>query len=156
MRKRTIIKILMACGFLLSPLTSWAEQQAKITINISGTLYEFYLEDKPVITFQNNVLEIKSDKNTGVTVDAKDIGDFNFVHSSTTGIENIEMNPNATFGSKISGLTPGSKVIVATADGKVIMSQNVSENGKAEVDFTHLPAGILVLKTEKGAIKIKN
>lgn len=50
MRKRTIIKILMACGFLLSPLTSWAEQQAKITINISGTLYEFYLEDKPVIT----------------------------------------------------------------------------------------------------------
>ena len=150
MRKRTIIKILMACGFLLSPLTSWAEQQAKITINISGTLYEFYLEDKPVITFQNNVLEIKSDKNTGVTVDAKDVGDF------TTGIENIEMNPNATFGSKISGLTPGSKVIVATADGKVIMSQNVSENGKAEVDFTHLPAGILVLKTEKGAIKIKN
>ena len=66
------------------------------------------------------------------------------------------MNPNAAFGSKISGLTPGSKVIVATADGKVIMSQNVSENGKAEVDFTQLPAGILVLKTEKGAIKIKN
>ena len=25
-----------------------------------------------------------------------------------------------------------------------------------EVDFTQLPAGILVLKTEKGAIKIKN
>lgn len=62
----------------------------------------------------------------------------------------------AAFGSKISGLTPGSKVIVATADGKVILSQNVSENGKAEVDFTQLPAGILVLKTEKGAIKIKN
>lgn len=155
MRKRTIIKILMACGFLLSPLTSWAEQQAKITINISGTLYEFYLEDKPVITFQDNVLEIKSDKNTGVTVDAKDVGDFSFV-PSTTGIENIEMNPNVAFGSKISGLTPGSKVIVATPDGKVILSQNVSDNGKAEVDFTQLPAGILVLKTEKGAIKIKN
>lgn len=156
MRKRTIIKILMACGFLLSPLTSWAEQQAKITINISGTLYEFYLEDKPVITFQDNVLEIKSDKNTGVKVDAKYVGDFNFVPSTTTGIESIEMNQNVAFGSKISGLTPGSKVIVATADGKVIMSQNVSENGKAEVDFTQLPAGILVLKTEKGAIKIKN
>lgn len=155
MRKRTIIKILMACGFLLSPLTSWAEQQAKITINISGTLYEFYLEDKPVITFQDNVLEIKSDKNTGVTVDAKDVGDFSFV-PSTTGIENIETNPNVAFGSKISGLTPGSKVIVATPDGKVILSQNVSDNGKAEVDFTQLPAGILVLKTEKGAIKIKN
>lgn len=44
------------------------------------------------------------------------------------------MNPNVS-GSKISGLTPGSKVIVATADGKVILSQNVSDNGKAEVDF---------------------
>lgn len=42
------------------------------------------------------------------------------------------MNPNATFGSKISGLNSGSKVIVATADGKVIMSQNVSENAEAE------------------------
>ncbi len=78
---------------------------------------------------------LKATENAGVTVDAKDVGDFNFVPSTTTGIENIEMNPNVAFGSKISGLTPGSKVIVATADGKVILSQNVSDNGKAEVEL---------------------
>lgn len=156
MRKRTIIKVLMACGFLLAPLGSWASSRAMITIDISGTIYEFYLADKPVITFQNNILVVKSDKGEGVTVDAKDVGAFQFVPSVPTGIDQIESNPAFGFGSKMSGLTPGSKVIVATADGKVVLHQTVSEEGTASVDFSQLPAGILVLKTEKGAIKIKN
>lgn len=156
MRKRTIIQVLMACGFLLAPLSSWASSQAKIAINISGTIYEFYLADKPVITFQNNILEVKSDKGAGVTVDAKDVGDFQFIPAVSTGIDEIEANPAFGFGSRMSGLTPGSKVIVATADGKVVLRQTVGEEGTASVDFSRLPVGILILKTEKGVIKIKN
>ena len=155
-----MIKLLMACGLLLSPLSSMtalasgANEQAKITINVAGTLYEFYLADNPVITFQDNVLEVKSEKGKAVSVDAKEVGAFTFVPSQTTGIDLVRQHPSATFGSKMKGLTPGSRVVVATLDGRVVLNQTANELGNAEVDFGVLPSGVLILKTEKGSIKI--
>lgn len=160
MRKRTIIQMLMACGFLLSPVatmtTSAAENSAAagITINVSGTIYEFYLSDNPVITFQDNVLVVKSDKAAAISVDAKDVGAFTFTPSIPTGINQVQQNPSLAFGSKMKGLSPGSRIMVATLDGKTVLSQVVGESGEATVDFQSLPSGILVLKTEKGTIKI--
>lgn len=162
MRKKTIIQLLTACGFLLLPLASTTAnasgvaEQAKIAINVSGTIYEFYLADSPVITFQDNVLEVKSEKGKAISVDAKEVGAFTFVPSATTGIDPVQLHPSTTFGSKMSGLTPGSRVVVATLDGKVVLSQVADEQGAANVDFASLPSGLLILKTEKGSIKIRH
>ena len=162
MRKRTIIKMLMACGFLLSPMATMTTRAADnntaagITINVSGTIYEFYLSDNPVITFHDNVLVVKSDKADAISVDAKDVGAFTFSPSIPTDINQVPQNPSLAFGSKVKGLSPGSRVVVVTIDGKVVLSQVADENGDAMVDFNSLPAGVLVLKTEKGAIKIMN
>ena len=152
--------MLMACGFLISPVatmtTSAAENSAAagITINVSGTIYEFYLSDNPVITFQDNVLVVKSDKDEAISVDAKDVGAFTFSPSIPTGIGQVEQNPYLAFGSKMKGLTPGSRIMVVTLDGKTVLSQKVGETGEVTVDFQSLPSGVLVLKTEKGAFKV--
>lgn len=162
MRKKTIILLLTACGLLLSPLASTTAnasgvaEQAKIAINVSGTTYEFYLADSPVITFQDNVLEVKSEKGKTISVDAKDVGTFTFVPSASTGIDLVQLHPSTAFGSKMNGLTPGSRVVVATIDGKVVLSQVANEQGAAAVDFDSLPSGLLILKTEKGSIKIRH
>ena len=44
---------------------------------------------------------------------------------------------------------------VFTADGKTIQKTTVGEDGNAEIDFSKMPKGVYVVKTEKGSIKIQ-
>ena len=65
------------------------------------------------------------------------------------------MEIGGKFGSKMSGLKAGSSVSVFTADGKTIQKTTVGEDGNAEIDFSKMPKGVYVVKTEKGSIKIQ-
>lgn len=154
MRYKRMIGLLLACGLLMSPMHGNAANEPKLVINTAaGATYEFFIADNPTMTYKDNVLVCRNDKGLEVSVEASEVRAFSFVPSNVdTGVNDVDFS--STFGSVLSGLKGGSKVTVSTLDGKVIHSLNASEAGTVEVDFNQLPHGVIVIKTEKGSLKI--
>lgn len=151
-----MIKLLLACGLLMLPILGYAANDPKLVINTTaGASYEFFIADNPKMTYQDNVLICQNDKGLSVSVEAAQVASFKFTPSNVdTGISSVTIS--STFGSVLSGLKAGSKVVIASLDGKVVKSLNASEAGTLELDFNQLPQGILVIKTEKGSLKIQH
>lgn len=152
--KGGLLKLLLACGMMMSPLLGFAFSEPKVVVETTaGSAYEFYIADNPRISYQDNLLVIQNDKGLTVSVEAAEVKSFRFYSSDVTAIKGIEMN--GQFGSKLMGLKAGSDVKVFAIDGKSIQSTTVGNEGNAEIDFSQLPTGIYVVKTEKGSFKIK-
>ena len=154
LRKKELLKLLLACGLMMSPLLGFANAEPKVVVETNaGSSYEFYISDNPRITYQDNLLVIKNEKDLSVSVDAADVKTFKFYSSDDTAIDGVEIGGN--FGSRMSGLKAGSSVNVITIDGKTVQSTTVGKDGNAEIDFTQMPKGVYVVKTEKGSFKIQ-
>lgn len=152
--KGGLLKLLLACGMMMSPLLGFAFSEPKVVVETTaGSAYEFYIADNPRISYQDNLLVIQNDKGLTVSVEAAEVKSFRFYSSDVSAIKGIERN--GQFGSKLTGLKSGSNVKVFDIDGKSIQSTTVGNEGNAEIDFSQLPTGIFVVKTEKGSFKIK-
>ena len=145
MRKKKMIRLLLACGLLMSPVIAQADNEPKMVVTtVEGSSYEFFIADNPTIQYKENLLVCQNDKGLSVSVEAANVKSFKFFPSeSDTGI-------------KLSRLTAGSKVLVVSLDGKVVKSLKTNDSGTIDIDFTQLPHGIFVVKTEKGAFKIQH
>lgn len=153
MRKKEMLRLLLACGLMISPLLGHAYADPKFVVQTTtGASYEFYITDNPQIRYQNNSLVLTNDKGLSVTVEAADVKGFKFFPSDETGIGSIK--DNASFGSMMSGLRVGSKVEVVSLSAKILQSSTVGNDGAAKIDFTPLPKGVYIIKTEKGSFKI--
>ena len=157
MRKKKMIRLLLACGLLMSPVMSQAYNEPKMVVTtVAGTSYEFFIADNPTIQYKDNLLVCQNDKGLSISVEAVDVKSFLFFSSDIdTGINHVSISSD-DFGSKLSGLKPSSKVIVAALDGKVVKNLNANDAGTIDIDFTQLPHGIFVIKTDKGAFKIQH
>ena len=154
LRKKELLKLLLACGLMMSPLLGFANAEPKVVVETNaGSSYEFYISDNPRITYQDNLLVIKNEKDLSVSVEAADVKVFKFYSSDNTAIDGVEIGGN--FGSRMSGLKAGSSVNVFTPDGKSVQRTTVGKDGNAEIDFTQMPKGVYVVKTEKGSFKIQ-
>lgn len=156
MRKKKMIRLLLACGLLMSPVIAQADNEPKMVVTtVEGTSYEFFIADNPTIQYKENLLVCQNDKGLSVSVEAANVKSFKFFPSeSDTGINQVSFS--SSFGSKLSGLTAGSKVLVVSLDGKVVKSLKANDSGTIDIDFTQLPHGIFVVKTEKGSFKIQH
>ena len=148
MRKKKMIRLLLACGLLMSPVIAQANNEPKMVVTtVEGSSYEFFIADNPTIQYKENLLVCQNDKGLSVSVEAANVKSFKFFPSeSDTGINQVSFS--SSFGSKLSGLTAGSKVLVVSLDGKVVKSLKANDSGTIDIDFTQLPHGIFVVKTE--------
>lgn len=155
MRKKKMIRLLLACGLLMSPVIAQADNEPKMVVTtVEGSSYEFFIADNPTIQYKENLLVCQNNKGLSVSVEAANVKSFKFFPSeSDTGINQVSFS---SFGSKLSGLTAGSKVLVVSLDGKVVKSLKANDSGTIDIDFTQLPHGIFVVKTEKGPFKIQH
>ena len=149
MRKKKMIRLLLACGLLMSPVIAQADNEPKMVVTtVEGSSYEFFIADNPTIQYKKNLLVCQNNKGLSVSVEAANVKSFKFFPSeSDTGINQVSFS--SSFGSKLSGLTAGSKVLV-------VKSLKANDSGTIDIDFTQLPHGIFVVKTEKGAFKIQH
>lgn len=153
--KNKIIKLLFSVGLLLFPHVADAGEARIVISTKGGVVAEFYLADDPVITYQDNLLVVKSSKSE-VSVAAEDVAAFDFEPSSgDTGIDDV-FSGNGAGGSRLSGLQPGSKVQVYNVEGRLVKTITVSADGKAELDMDALPGGVYIVKTQKTSFKITN
>lgn len=150
MKKNRFIRLLIAVGLMALPLMANADNTRFIITTKDGTVAEFYLDDDPLITYQNNLLVAVSRKHE-ISVNAADVASFVFSSESVNvGIEGLQST------STLNGLVPGTAVQVFAIDGKLITNTTVSEEGKVDINFNNLPEGIFVIKTAKTSFKIMN
>lgn len=145
------IKRTMAAGILIAlGISAVRAEEARLIITTkSGTVAEFLIADSPVITYQNNLLNVTGG-GSEISVEADAVGSFDFVPSGGSGVETITVN-----GSKFSGLRPGSKVYVYTLDGHLAATFTADDSQSASVDLSPLTPGYYIVRTPDASFKIK-
>ncbi len=150
MKKNLLIQALALLGAIWLGCSSAMADEAKLVITtITGWRATFPLADDPVITFQDNVLEV-SGKNLVLTVDADQVWTFDFIPSSGAGVDEINVGD-----SQLSGLKPGTPVEVYTFDGKLAGAFKADDSQTVNVKLSELAPGFYIIRTPETSFKIK-
>lgn len=101
MRKKKMIRLLLACGLLMSPVIAQADNEPKMVVTtVEGSSYEFFIADNPTIHYKENLLVCQNDKGLSVSVEAANVKSFKFFPSeSDTGINQVSFS--SSFGSTL-------------------------------------------------------
>ncbi len=149
MKKRLLKRCLAAAGMLLLGVGAvWAEEARLIITTQGGTVAEFLIADSPVITYQDNLLQVKGG-DMEISVEADEVGSFDFVPSES-GVDEINVGD-----SQLSGLKPGAPVEVYTFDGKLVEAFKADDSQTVSLKLRGLAAGIYIVRTPETSFKIK-
>lgn len=160
MKKMKKLKFL--CMVLLVLLTTGAKAQNMqylVFDLVDGSQTVVALADQPVITFQNNELKVTVNSQVKVQASLGDVAKYSFSASETpTAIEPLlNEESHLAFGHVyIANAKAGETVRVFTAEGHLVATQRIGENGTADIDLTTLGKGLLIVKSAKTSIKIMN
>lgn len=117
------------------------------------------LEKKPVITFQGETLIITATGSSSYSISMADVQSYTFDDTSTD-IASLKENSNLPViqnGHVIfQKMNQGQSVGVYSADGKMVSSVKVCDNGSADLDLSTLPKGIVIIKSPYTQIKVNN
>ena len=133
----------------------YADNVEYLTFNVGDNPIVIALAEHPVITYTDNTLHIKSDKET-VDIPVSQLSETTF--SGTSAIKRID-GPQLQMKEGcicFMNLTTDSKVLVYTVDGVEKLSTTVNANGQAVVNIGSLPKGVYIIKSANHTIKITN
>lgn len=125
-----------------------AEEARLIITTKGGTVAEFLIADSPVITYQDNLLQVKGG-DMEISVEADEVGSFDFVPSES-GVDEIYVG-----GSQLSGLKPGTPVEVYTFDGKLAGTFKADDSQSVKINISELAPGYYIVRTPETSFKIK-
>ena len=148
--------ILLALSLCATGLYAQTVSPCVVVQQKDGTSTEYLLTEEPRISYKSDVvtltwsagaLELAPTDIERVYLSTTETGD------QTTKITSVEKSRIALTadGISLSGLQPGSSVAVYSTNGQCIASEHVADNGQIDMS---LPAGILVIKTQKQTFKI--
>lgn len=159
-KKRLKQKLLITLAMLALPICLHAEKNTLVVELKNSQTVKFNFLDKPVLTMNSSLLEIKTQH---ATADYKrsDVEKFYF-SSEETAIDDVKESSNTLsiiqtgeniF--EISHLTEKETILVTDLSGK-LYSNTVSRNGTiAVVNLNGSPKGIYIFKIGKHNIKIQ-
>ena len=154
-------KILLTFMLFAFAAASFANGKDVLSVLMKdGISVYFLLAEKPYITFQNDEMKIVSDTDEAL-VKRTLVERFEFVNEIPTGIEDVEeqdeqlranfkLDGDAVY---ITGLAPGSKVVLYAMDGRVVNSSVAAADGCVTLSLNTLPSGIYIVKYNDTAIK---
>ena len=148
-------QLLLLFAMLASAVFVRAGNVEYLTFNVDGNPIVIALAEHPVITYTDNTLHVKTEKDT-IDIPVKKLSGTAF--TETTGIKGID-SPQLQMeaGSVcLMNLPSESKVIVYAADGTEKLSLTADSNGQAIVNVDNLPKGIYIVKSAKQSVKITN
>lgn len=160
--KSNLIKLFLF-GCLLMPLGAKAAGPVKFfCIELrNGTKTEFALSDTPKITFANGSMTASTEKRS-ITVALSDIVHYSFSEKSLTdGISTPSQRRvdklQADYDEghiRLRGLPAGAPVSVVTIGGRLVFKTQASLNGLLDISLSSYPAGVYVVCTPNGNLKI--
>lgn len=150
MKISNLKRVFAACVLIASGLMAVHAEEARLVITTkSGTTAEFLIADSPVITYQDNILNVTGG-GSEISVEADAVGSFDFVPSEGAGIDTVLAE-----GSRFSGLRPGSRVQVFSSDGRLVSAFIADDSETVSVNINALAPGIYIISTPDVSFKIK-
>lgn len=168
--KRTLLLTILIV--LSLPLCS---QNTLTILQKDGLLFNIGLEDKPVITYSDSALVIKTAK-TVVSYPLSNVSKFTFTENSgsnDTGTDSTGTDSTATdmtsvaqgksyahleldnYFVSISGEDAGVMVMVVASNGEILVSRKTDSEGNTTFSIADLPNGLYVIKSPKLTCKIQ-
>lgn len=149
MKKNLLKRSIAAVAMLLIGVSAVRAEEARLIITTKGgTVAEFLIADSPVITYQDNLLQVKGG-DMEISVEADEVGSFDFVPSES-GVDEIYVG-----GSQLSGLKPGTPVEVYTFDGKLAGTFKADDSQSVKINISELAPGYYIVRTPETSFKIK-
>ena len=153
MRKRLLLTF-VALMFMATTL-SFAESQLKVWKKDKSTVL-FALSEKPVTTFRNNMLVIKTSTAT-VEYPLADVLRYTY-EGVETGIESIESENSVLYKQErdklsLSNLKKGTVVYLYNANGNLLDIQK-SDGNTITVSIASRPKGVYIVKCANETIKL--
>lgn len=123
-----------------------------------GQQFSFGFDDKPVITYTDNDLVLKTTK-TEVQYPLESLLKLTFNDSETAVKPVLKDGKNPalvldSYAVNISGAKAGVEVTVFSADGKSVNSYKASPDGNVSFSIADLTEGVYIIKSENLSIKV--
>lgn len=141
------------------PMLMFAQKETVLNVLMKdGTSVFFFLNERPVVTFADDVVKIVSSANEA-TVKRTLVDKFEFQEKVQTGIEDVEevvsrdrfeITDNAI---RVEGLNPGCVVQLYSVNGLSIMSAVADESGCVTLSLDALASGIYLVNYNDVTIK---
>ena len=141
------------------PMLMFAQKETVLNVLMKdGTSVFFFLNERPVVTFADDVVKIVSSANEA-TVKRTLVDKFEFQEKAQTGIEDVEevvsrdrfeITDNAI---RIEGMEPGCVVRLYSISGQAIMSAVADESGCVILPLDALASGIYLVNYNEVTIK---
>ncbi len=148
-------KLLLTLTWLLMVSMSYADNETNLVIRQkAGNETIFSLESNPVITFEDEYLNVRNDF-TSISFPIADIDQYSV--TTPSGISEMRSQPRFANGQvTINDLPKGTKAYVHSLDGKVI--REIPSDGMGTVTFSvrDLPKGTYVISAANTRFKIAN
>ncbi len=154
-----VMKKLILILFSIFSLPIYADHYLVIELN-DPKQHSYSLEDKPVITFDNNILLIKTDK-IELDYPISNIIKYYFTQKGDTGINNINGDTNNIHFNYtnndfilIEGIASEDKVGVYEINGKSCLVDIEIDDNNVRVELKKLPKGIYLIKVNNHSFKL--
>jgi hypothetical protein len=124
----------------------------------SGVQISFGFDDKPVITYTDNYIVLKTTK-TNVQYPLESLLKITF-NETETAVKPVVSDAKApilsldSYAVNIAGAKAGVKVTVYSADGKSVNSYKTSPDGDVSFSIANLTEGVYIIKSENLSIKV--
>jgi len=153
------ITLLLALLFIFLTGVKAADVQYLVVSLTDGTKAEMALADEPVITFAGDELKVTVAGVEKVAASMSEVVDYHFT-TTPTGIEQVKDEKSSSrfaYGHVyISNAKKGDVMRVYATDGRLVISERVSDNGTADINLNELGKGIYIIKSSKSSIKVIN
>lgn len=148
-------RILLLFAVLVSTVFVRAGNVEFLTFNVNGDPIVIALAEHPVITYTDNTLHIKTEKET-IDIPVDKLSGTSF--SETTGIKSIDTSDLKIEAGSFCfmNLPSASKVIVYAANGAEMLSLTADSYGQAIINIENLPKGTYIVKSVSQSVKITN
>jgi len=156
MKKLRFYLVLLA---IMLTAVAKAESVKYLVLNAGGEETVIALADSPVMTISDGVLKVTVAGEEKVSVSLSDGLTYGFAEGIPSSI--LELRPTEKPQLEqghlyIANAQKGETVRIFTADGKLVATQRIADDGSADIDLTSLAKGLYIVKSQKTSIKIIN
>ncbi|MBO7589474.1 MAG: hypothetical protein J6T18_08640 [Bacteroidaceae bacterium] len=148
---------ILSCVLMLTSLTAFGQNTLTVHQK-NGEQFSFGFEDKPVVTFTETELVVKSTK-TELRYELAKVSRFTFdsKESAVEGIKEDSTKASITLDEytvNITGAKAGDTVRLIASDGRQLHSCKTDEAGSVTFSIAELPEGTYIISSESLTVKI--
>lgn len=140
-------RVLLSMFVLLCHIVVFAEGSALLVTLSDGTTAGYLLSEKPIVTFGESTLQIKSSE-ASTEYNRADVKHFTFVDAEVLGIAPLSKGSTVFEFKNNTVRMDGAPIIIYTVNGELV------KKGIGTVSIEDQPTGVYIIKMNNQSIKV--